>query len=56
MKIRFTNGNEIHCERGIGEALVLGGMATEIVNDGGASTLVRQELNRRPASLAHPCP
>ena len=36
MKIRFTNGNEIHVERGIGEALVLGGMATEIINDGGA--------------------
>jgi hypothetical protein len=27
--------------------------AASIVNDGGASTLVRQELNRRPAWLAH---
>jgi hypothetical protein len=31
----------------------LGQPVTSIVNDGGASTLVRQELHRRPAFLAN---
>src|SRR3989442_5745665 len=33
MRILFTNGNEGHVSREVGEALILGGMATEIPNE-----------------------